>query len=145
MPLRLWRRLIYAHAIKAIKYQAAKRSTIIIQLWKGTNYSIESFLHKELLQKLKRCLRIQGILNYRDLDYCNPPNARIYKKFQVIWLSGLFTNKSSQNRDPDNRGVGFFFDYWELFLDIVIPKIEDPLYLYLLSRWDMDVVCKSVE
>ena len=31
------------------------------------------------------------------------------KKFQVIWLSGLFTNKSSQNHDPDNRGVGLFF------------------------------------
>ena len=28
-------------------------------------------------------------------------------------LSGLFTNKSSQYRDPDNRGLGFCFDYRE--------------------------------
>ena len=30
-------------------------------------------------------------------------------------LSGLFTNKSSQYRDPDNRGLGFCFDYRDGF------------------------------
>ena len=52
---------------------------------------------------------------------------RFKKKSQVIWLSGLFTNKSSQYSDPKNRRLGFFFDYGELFLDLVIPIIEDPL------------------
>ena len=28
----------------------------------------------------------------------------------------------------DNRGLGFFFDYRELFLDLVIPTIEDSLH-----------------
>ena len=53
--------------------------------------------------------QLQGVLNYRDLDYRNPRNTGIYKKFQVICLSGLFTTKSLQYRDPDNRGLGFFF------------------------------------
>ena len=45
---------------------------------------------------------LQEVLDYLDLDYRNPRNARIYKKFQVIWLSVLFTNNSSQYHDPDN-------------------------------------------
>ena len=44
---------------------------------------------------------VQGVLDYRDLDYCNPRNTGIYKKLQVIRLSGIFT-------DPDNQGLGFF-------------------------------------
>ena len=43
-------------------------------------------------------------------------------------LLGHFTNKSSQYHNPDNRGLGFFFDYQELFLDLVIPILENPLY-----------------
>ena len=65
------------------------------------------------------------------------------KKFQVIQLSGIFINNSLQYHYPDNRGLGFFFDYLELFLDLVIPIIEDllyiqttkllPIYLYILN------------
>ena len=32
----------------------------------------------------------------------------LIKKLQVIRLSGFFTNESSQYRDPDNQGQGFF-------------------------------------
>ena len=53
----------------------------------------------------------------------------LQKKFQVIQLSGIFINNSLQYHYPNNRGLGFFFDYRELFLDLVIPIIEDPLYL----------------
>ena len=74
---------------------------------------------------------VQGVLDYRDPDYRNPHNSGIYKKIQVIRLSGLFTNNSSQYHDPDNRGLGFFFDYRELFLALVIPIIEDLLNYYL--------------
>ena len=35
----------------------------------------------------------------------------------------FFTNKSLQYRDPDNRELGFFFDYREIFLDLIIPII----------------------
>ena len=38
----------------------------------------------------------------------NPRNTGIHIKFQVISLSGLFTNKSLQYRDPDNQRLGFF-------------------------------------
>ena len=74
---------------------------------------------------------IQGVLDYLDLDYRNPHNTGIYHKFQVIRLSGLFTNNSLQYHIPDHRGLGFFFDYLELFLALVIPIMEDLLYLKL--------------
>ena len=64
---------------------------------------------------IQKITEIQGVLDYRDLDYRNPRNTGIYKKFQVIQLSGLLTNNSLQYHDPDNRGLGFFFDYRELF------------------------------
>ena len=50
---------------------------------------------------------------------------------RLTWSSkyrDIFTNKSSKYPDPDNRWLGFFFDYLELFLDLVIPIIEDLLY-----------------
>ena len=54
----------------------------------------------------------------------------IDKKLKVIWLTRFFTNKSLQYCDPDNQGLDwdFFFDYRELFLDLVI-LIEDLLYI----------------
>ena len=36
-------------------------------------------------------------------------NNWIYENFQVIRLLALFTNNSLQYHDPDNRGLGFFF------------------------------------
>ena len=63
-----------------------------------------------------------GVLDYRDLNYRNPRNTGIYKKFQVIRLSELFTNISLQYHNPNNRGLGFF-DYREIFLALVIPII----------------------
>ena len=63
-----------------------------------------------------------GVLDYRDLNYRNPRNTGIYKKFQVIRLSELFTNISLQYHNLNNRGLGFF-DYREIFLALVIPII----------------------
>ena len=51
----------------------------------------------------------------------------------IIRLSGLFTKNSLQYHDPNNRGLGFFYDYRELFLDLVIPIIEDLLYFFSSS------------
>ena len=54
---------------------------------------------------------LQGVVDYRDPNYCNPRNTGIYKKFQVIRLSGLFTNSNSSQYyyDPDNRRLGFLY------------------------------------
>ena len=95
------------------------------------NIPITSTLYSTYLEiivgKASLDIVLQGVLDYRDLDYRNPPNTGIYKKFQVIRLSGLFTYNSSQYHDPDNRGLGFFFNYRKLFLGLVIPIIEDLL------------------
>ena len=50
----------------------------------------------------------------------------------VSYYSG-YGNKSSQYRDPDNQGLGFFFDYRELFLDLMILIIKD-LLLFIIFR-----------
>ena len=74
-------------------------------------------------------------LDYQDLDYRDPRNTGIDKTFQVPRLPGFFTNNnSSQYHDPDNQGLGnFFFDYQELFLDLVIPITKDLMYTLLMS------------
>ena len=52
-----------------------------------------TLVHKEQIPKISKKI-LQGVLDYRDLNNRNPRNTGIYKKFQVIQLSGLFTNNS---------------------------------------------------
>ena len=77
-----------------------------------------------LISSCRSSALIQGILDYRYLDYRNPRNTGICKKFQVIWLAGLSTNKPSQYRNPDNGGLGFFFDQGH-FRPWEAAKIQD--------------------
>ena len=56
----------------------------------------------------------------------------IKKKMKVIWLSGLFTNKSSQYRNPDNRGLGFFSRLSGTFPGPSHPDNQGPNECFLL-------------
>ena len=86
-------------------------------------------MFKKVLNLLDFVLKkiLQQVLDYQDLDYCDPCNTGIEKKFQVPWLPVFVNNNSSQYHDPDNQGIGFFYYYQEHFLDLVIPIIKDLL------------------
>ena len=85
-----------------------------------TNTSVDCILEEK---------NVRLISNY-GAEYTADPwlSGPLITVFQVPWLLGFFTNNSSQYHDPDNQGIGFFYYYQELFLDLVIPIIKDLLY-----------------
>ena len=51
----------------------------------------------------------------------------LIKSSKQIDYRDFLLSKSLQNCDHNNQGLGFFIDYQEFFLDLVIPIIKDLL------------------
>ena len=79
---------------------------------KVSNYYSKSLIIRTLINVI---LAIQGLIKKIP--------------FPINLITRIFTNKCLQYRDPDNQGLGFLLS--STFLGLVIPVIEDLLYMKL--------------